>query len=267
MNSRVYFGDSREVLPRLVDEFGEKITLMVTSPPYYVGRGYEDYLISWIDYWEMIEAVLDGVGSLMQPFGKIAVNYADKYANSKEFGRPLEICYASHYSQLMGEHDLWARIIWDKVRVMIDGARHTTQKSRFEGQMRVAPNWEYIFVWRKRGGGKPPKKEVDMTYEEWREWVNGIWRFSSVPRNAKVAGTKLAIFPDELPRRLIKMYTQPGDVVLDPFAGTGTSIKVARALGRVGIGIEKNVKMRPTLEVNLQPDMFTEDVVQFIDWS
>jgi len=266
MNSRIYFGDSREVLPGLIDEFGEKITLMVTSPPYYVGRGYEDYLISWIDYWEMIEEVLGGVSSLIQPFGKIAINYADKYANSKEFGRPLEICYATHYSRIMSNHDLWARIIWNKNRLP-DGARHVTQKSRFEGQMRVAPDWEYIFVWRKRGEGKPPKKEVDMTKEQWKDYMKGIWDIDPVRRNPRIGNTKLALFPIELPRRLIQMYTQPGDIIIDPFVGTGTTVKIARMLGRVGIGIEKNVEMRPTLEVNLQPDMFTEDVVQFIDWS
>ena len=264
MNSRIYFGDSRDVLPELFDEFKDRIALVVTSPPYYVNRGYEDYLGTWWQYWNMIEDVFDLTSELVEPYGKIAINFADKYANSKEFGRPLEICYAIHYSRIMGAHDLWARIIWDKVRVMIDGARHTTNKGRFTGSMRVAPNWEYIFVWRKRGEGKATVKNLDMTKDEWREWVNGIWRFSSVPRNATLGGTKLAVFPQELPRRLIKMYTQPGDLVIDPFVGTGTTVKIARSLGRIGIGIEKNRETEDILRTNLQPDMFTDDVVEFI---
>lgn len=254
MNSRIYFGDSRDVLSTLEEEFGEEVALMVTSPPYYVGRGYENYLGSWGEYWKMLSHVLTDLTPLMEPFGKVAINFADKYANSKDYGRPLEIAYVPGYQRIMeidNTFDLWARIVWDKVRVMIDGARHTTNKGRFTGSMRVAPNWEYIFVWRKRGDGRPPEKELDMTYEEWREWVNGIWRFSSVSRNAKVGDTKLAIFPKELPNRLIKMYTQPGDVVLDPFAGTGTTIKAALELGRIGIGIERNIDMLPLIQEKL----------------
>ena len=103
-----------------------------------------------------------------------------------------------------------------------------------------------------------------MTKEEWEEWVNGIWRFSSVSRNATVGDTKLAVFPHALPRRLIKAYTQPGDVVIDPFVGTGTTVAVARSLGRIGIGIEKNRGMEDILRANLQPDLFTDDTVEFI---
>jgi len=265
MHSRIYIGDSREILPSLIDEFNGKVALLVTSPPYYIGRGYEDYLDSWIAYWEMLENVFDLTDKLIEPWGKIAVNFADKYANAREFKRPLEICYAAHYSRLMAKHDLWARIIWDKMRVSIDGARHINDdRTRFTGNMRVAPNWEYIFVWRKRGKGKQIVKNVDMTKDEWKEWVNGIWRFSSVSKNTRVANTKFAVFPEELPRRLIRMFTAPGDIIIDPFAGKGTSIKVARRLGRVGIGIEKNPEMLPALQYNLRKDMFIDNEVKFI---
>ena len=264
MNSRIYIGDSREILPTLYEEFGDKIALLVTSPPYFVGRGYEDYLTSWHEYWGMIYTVFDKVVPLIEPFGKVAVNFADKYANAEQRGRPLEISYVPAYDAVMQTTcglDLWARIIWDKARVMIDGARHTTNKTRFTGQMRVAPNWEYIFVWRKYAAGLTvPIKHVDMTKEEWTEWVNGIWRFSSVPSNPTVGDTKLAVFPDELPRRLIKMYTEPGDIVIDPFVGTGTTVDQARKLGRIGIGIEKNSDMLDILRDRLAPDMFCNQV-------
>jgi len=268
-NSRIYFGDSREVLPELLSEFKDRIALLVTSPPYFVGRGYEGYLATEDEYWTMLHEVFDYSTRLIEPFGKVAINFADRYANSKEYGHPVEFCYVPEYCYMMEDVfrcDLWARIIWDKVRVMIDGARHTTNKGRFTGSMRIAPNWEYIFVWRKYVDClKPPIKNLDMTKDEWGEWVNGIWRFSSVPRNATIRNTKFAVFPRELPKRLIKAYTEPGDIVIDPFAGTGTTIKVARDLGRIGIGIEKNREMEDTLRIKLQPDMFTDDIVEFIN--
>lgn len=267
MNSRIYFGDARNVLDDIRDEFEGRVVLIVTSPPYFVGRGYEDYLKTETDYWVMIWTVLEKLAPLVEPWGKLAINFADKYANAKECGHPLEKCYVPNYTKAMEKLnlDLWARIIWDKKKVMIDGARHTTNKGRFTGSMRVAPNWEYIFVWRKFVKGiKPYIKEIDMTKEEWREWVNGIWRFSSVTRNATIGNTKFAVFPSELPRRLIKAYTEPGDVILDPFVGSGTTVRIARSLGRIGIGIEKNTEMKDTLRVNLQSDLFIDDEVEFI---
>jgi len=211
-NSEIYIGDSRDILTMLDETLHEKVALLVTSPPYYIGRGYEDYIEGWMDYWQMIEDVFTLSDELIEPWGKTAINFADKYANFKEFRRSLEICYTPHYTRIMAPNDLWARIIWDKVRVAVDGAKHiTNDRLRFTGNMRVAPNWEYIFVWRKRGEGKQIKKNIDMTYDEWKEWVNGIWRFSSVPKNARVASSKLAVFPEELPRRLIKMYCVPTD--------------------------------------------------------
>jgi len=268
MNSRIYIGDSRKVLPSLYDELVGKVALTVTSPPYFVGRGYEEYIETWEQYWEMLYSVFRAVGILTEPHGKVAINFADKYANSKDAGRPLEIPYIPSYAVMMHDafkFDLWARIIWDKVRVMIDGARHTTNKNRYEGSMRVAPNWEYIFVWRKYVKDVAvPKKDIGLSKEDWREYVNGIWRFSSVTSNRKVGGTKLAMFPTELPSRLIKMYTEPGDIVLDPFVGTGTTVAEARRLGRIGIGVERNPDMLPILQEVLQPDMFSDDTVEYI---
>lgn len=263
MNSKIFIGDSREILPLL--ELTEQIALVVTSPPYYVGRGYEDYIKSESEYWSIIDAVFSGLANLVEPFGKIAINFADKYANARDYGRSLEICYVPNYISIMDRlgFDLFARIIWSKDTIP-DGARHVTSKyTRFTGQMRICPDWEYIFVWRKRSKGKVIKKKVTMTNDDWKTWHKGIWRINHVPRNPITDVTKLALFPDELPHRLINMYTEIGNIVLDPFAGTGTTIRVARRLSRVGIGIEKNPDMLEILRYNLRPDMFVDGEVEF----
>ena len=264
MNHRLYIGDSRDVLPQLEDEFAESISLMVTSPPYFVGRGYEDYIESWEEYWGMLFDVLTSLDPLMEPGGKVAINFADRYANYKYLGKSCEIPYIPHYQKIMNhlEYDLWGRIVWDKTKVMIDGARHTTNSGRFKGRMRIAPNWEYIFIWRKPGPRED--KKVTMTKKEWGDYVNGIWRISSVSKNATVGGTKLAIFPKEIPARLIKMYTEEGDIVLDPFLGTGTTLEVARNLGRQGIGIDNNPDMIPEVKERMKPDLFNKDTLEVI---
>lgn len=261
---RLYVGDSRNVLPRLEEEFADSVSLMVSSPPYFVGRGYESYIESWEEYWGLLFDVLKKLDTLMEPGGKVAINFADRYANYKYLGKSCEIPYIPHYQDIFNHlgYDLWARIIWDKVRVMIDGARHTTNKGRFKGRMRVAPNWEYIFIWRKPGPKE--EKEVTMTKKEWGEFVNGIWRISSVSSNDIIGDTKLAVFPIEIPARLIKMFTEPEDIVMDVFAGTGTTLKAAKNLGRVGIGIDNNEDMVSIIKDRMRPDLFNKDKLRIV---
>jgi hypothetical protein len=73
--------------------------------------------------------------------------------------------------------------------------------------------------------------------------VPGVWEITPV----KNMEGHPAVFPDELPRRLIKMYSYEGDIVLDPFLGSGTTVKVARELNRDGIGYEKELQYKPVI--------------------
>jgi DNA modification methylase len=108
-----------------------------------------------------------------------------------------------------------------------------------------------------------------MTNEERIAWTDGVWSFSSVSVNEEESGFKLAKFPEELPLRLIKMYTEPErDTILDPFAGTCTVNKVARDLGRNSIGVELNLIMKEYIEGYMaiqQTNMFSDlPEVEFI---
>lgn len=100
----------------------------------------------------------------------------------------------------------------------------------------VSYNYEYIAIFKKLG--KVTKShELDdderIDLETWRLLFNGTWSF---PGTRQVGG--IAMFPDELPRRLIRMFTYRGDTVLDPFLGSGTTSKVAFEMGRNSIGYE-----------------------------
>jgi DNA modification methylase len=72
-----------------------------------------------------------------------------------------------------------------------------------------------------------------LTHDEWLSWTNGVWSFSGVHREDHPAP-----FPEELPRRLIKLFSYPDAVVLDPFVGSGTSAAVSRDLGRTFYGFD-----------------------------
>lgn len=247
---RVIFGDSRTVL-RLIDS--ESVALTVTSPPYYVHREYEEYLKTEDEYWALMKDVFTQAARVTEPFGKVAINFADRYANYKELGYPCEVLYAHKFDKIMQDANLvlWTRVIWDKVGVYTEGARHLHHPQNKTGHMRAAPNWEYILVWMKNSDGKKPVKDTDMTDAERVKWTDSIWSFSSVPKNETIGGFKLARFPEELPYRLMKMYTSPGDLVLDPFGGMCTVAKVAAHNNRHSISIERNIVLEESIKSNL----------------
>ncbi len=103
----------------------------------------------------------------------------------------------------------------------------------------VEIDYEFILIFKKPGKNKIVPKEIKeaskLTKEEWKEYFSGHWRFAG----AKKIGHE-AMFPEELPKRLIKMFSFVGDTVLDPFLGSGTTMKVAMELNRKAIGYEIN---------------------------
>lgn len=118
------------------------------------------------------------------------------------------------------------RRIWKKDPAWANSRWHTTS-------LRAIDEFEYIFVlW------KPGETIVNrdrLTQEEWRDWGSrGVWEFPSVRAN----DDHEAKFPIELPTRLIRLLSEPGDVVLDPFAGSGTTLAAAVQWDRVPMGFE-----------------------------
>ncbi len=111
----------------------------------------------------------------------------------------------------------------------------------------VEIDYEFILIFKKPGKKMAPSEEIKerskLTKEEWKEYFSGHWNF---PGERQIGHE--AMFPEELPKRLIKMFTFVGDVVLDPFLGSGTTIKVALNLKRNSIGYEINEKFLPVIK-------------------
>ena len=101
---------------------------------------------------------------------------------------------------------------------------------------------EFITVYVKDGKSEKAtdeqKEKSKLTQQEWTEYTKQIWNIT-IPSKADLAfGIHSAIMPEEIPKRLIKLYSFYGDTVLDPFAGSGTTLKVAKEMGRNYIGYE-----------------------------
>jgi hypothetical protein len=115
----------------------------------------------------------------------------------------------------------------------------------------VEIDYEFILLFKKPGKRKIPRhlrEEAAMTKEEWKRFFFGHWAFGG----ARQQGHE-AMFPEELPRRLIRMYTVRGDLVLDPFVGSGTTAQVALGLGRRAVGYEINPDFLPLIQERLAP--------------
>jgi hypothetical protein len=117
----------------------------------------------------------------------------------------------------------------------------------------VELDYEYILLFKKPGQMRrvPPERKAAsrLTTEEWKQFFSGHWQFGGARQ-----ALHEAMFPDELPRRLIRMFSFAGETVLDPFLGSGTTAKVALELGRSALGYEVQPNFLPLIRERLCAD-------------
>lgn len=228
----------------------ESVNLIITSPPYWtlkdydvegqIGKGSSSY-----DYYiNELNKVWKECVRVLAPDGKICINImpfllTGKAARFERRETRLVLGDIEQFMDSTGCMYQFGLYIWDK--------RKIARFSSF-GSYPYPPNifstypYEWITVFSKKGKRKPVSKKIKeksrLTTEEWQKWaINSIWEMQ--PAKAKAEGHP-APFPKELPSRLIKLYSFWGDTVLDPFAGTGTTLLAAQELGRKSIGFELN---------------------------
>jgi site-specific DNA-methyltransferase (adenine-specific) len=148
--------------------------------------------------------------------------------------------------------DYMGAIIWQKVTTTNTTGGGTVMGSYpYPRNGVVRLDYEFILLFRKLGTPPRPSRERKeasrLTAEEWQTCFSGHWNFPGERQHGH-----LAMFPQELPRRLTRMFTMVGDVVLDPFLGSGTTCLAARELGRASIGYEINPDFVPVIEGKLK---------------
>jgi len=206
------------------------IHLMVTSPPYNVGKDYDED-ISLDEYREFLKSVFSETYKKLVPGGRACINIAN-------LGRSPYLPLHSYIIQDMASIGYLMRgeIIWDKGAGAGVSFAWGSYKSAQNPTLR--DTHEYILIFSKQiFGRKKYGKENSITGEEFREYTKSIWRFQ--PESAKRAQHP-APFPVELPYRLIQLYTFEGDVVLDPFCGSGTTCLAAIRTNRHFVGFDVN---------------------------
>jgi len=221
-------GDAAAVLQEIPDR---SVDLVVTSPPYNFGHHYADNndTCEWDDYFRGLKAIWQECYRLLKPGGRMAVNVQPLFSDYIPTHHVIS-------SQILDIGFLWkAEILWEKNTY---SARYTAWGSWKSPSMPYMKyTWEFIEVFDKETHKKTGEKEkIDITGDEFKEWVFARWAF---PAEARMRDYRHpAMFPEELPRRVIKLFSYRGDLVLDPFNGAGTTTLVAHRLGRRFIGID-----------------------------
>lgn len=251
-NYRLWVGDALKVLLSFPDNC---VHLIVTSPPYYIGTGYYSDLPddlenqpTWEEYVAKLLDILSECARVLVAGGKMCVNIADSWTNRRLEG--VNKCYPTHARVLLHMVEKCGliykgSIIYEQIR-----AHHASGGALcLRGSFPYPPNipicnfYEYILIFQKEGkyqpaDNSPENREASkISRSEFADWAStGIWRVPA-NRERKVCP---APFPYEIPYRLIKLFSLKGDIVLDPFVGSGTTVYVAIQLGRVAWGIDIN---------------------------
>jgi len=229
----LYQGDAVEVLRKLPEGF---VDLIVTSPPYNVGKEYGGVndRKSYEEYLGFAKGWLEGAYRVLKHGGRIAVNVPSCIQQST---RSKYAYMAFDYVRLMREVGFidmdW--IVWVKTVNGLPVARDTAWGSWCSpSHPYIRDACEYVIVMAKGSKKRVDRKgKNDITPEEFMRFTTNVWMIPPATDRAHPAP-----FPRELPYRLIKLYTWEGDVVLDPFAGSGTTLLVGFELKRKVVGIE-----------------------------
>ena len=229
----------------------ESVHLIVTSPPYWQLKDYgKDNQIGFNDTYESyinnLNLVWKECHRILMPGCRLCINIGDQFARSAYYGRYKVVPIHSEiirFCESIGL-DYMGSIVWQKPTSM-----HTTGGQKIMGSYPyprggiVKIDFEHILLFKKLGKAPIPsrnsKEASSLTMEEWNEYFSSHWTFNGAKQNRHIA-----VFPEELPKRLIKMFSFVDDTICDPFMGSGTTALAAANLGRNSIGYELNKDFR-----------------------
>ena len=236
-------GDSRNL--SLIKD--RSVHLIITSPPYWQLKDYgNDGQIGFHDSYESyinnLNAVWTECYRVLHDGCRLCINIGDQFARSVYYGRYKVIPIRTEiirFCEMLGM-DYMGAVIWQKQTTM-----NTTGGGAVMGSFPYPRNgilkidYEFILIFKKQGKAPVPtveqKKLSEMTKEEWNAYFASHWNFGGAKQDGHIA-----VFPEELPRRLIKMFSFAGETIFDPFMGSGTTALAARNLQRNSIGYEIN---------------------------
>lgn len=236
-------GDSRNMC--LMPD--KSVHLIVTSPPYWQLKDYGTnnqigFNDSYETYINNLNLVWSECNRILKDGCRLCINIGDQFARAVYYGRYKVIPIRTEiirFCETLGL-DYMGAVIWQKQLTM-----HTTGGGAVMGSYPYPRNgilkidYEFILIFKKQGKAPTPTKEQkemsEIDKEEWNKLFASHWTFAGAKQDGHIA-----VFPEELPARLIKMFSFVGETIFDPFMGSGTTALAARHLKRNSIGYEIN---------------------------
>ncbi len=225
-------GDSEDVLKRFPDSC---VDLVFTSPPYNFGLDYSDAdatggdAVDWESYFAKLFRILDECIRVLKFGGRLVVNVQPMFSDYI----PSHHVISGH---LMKRRLVWkGEILWEKNNYNCKYTAWGSWKSPSNPYLKYT--WEFLEVFCKgelRKPGRPADADIDA--DSFKEWVVAKW--SVAPERRMREYDHPAMFPEELARRVLLLFSFRGDVVLDPFCGVGTTCVAARRNNRRFVGID-----------------------------
>ena len=242
----------------MTDLHNNSVHLAITSPPYWQLKDYGTenqigFHDSYENYINNLNLVWKECYRTLHNGCRLCINIGDQFARAVYYGRYKVIPIREEiikFCENVG-FDYMGAIIWQKVTTSNTtggGVQMGSYPYPRNGILKL--DYEFILVFKKLGEAPKPSKDQKelskMTAEEWNTNFAGHWNFAGARQNGHIA-----MFPEELPRRLIKMFSFVDETVLDPFAGSGTTLLSAKNLDRNSIGFEINPEFIPFIKDKL----------------
>ena len=231
------------------------VHLMITSPPYNVSKEYDDDL-SLNEYLQLLKNAFTETHRVLVNGGRACINVAN-------LGRKPYIPLSDYISQMMLEigFNMRGEIIWNKAASASPSTAWGSWQSAANPILRDVH--EYILVFSK-GDYKREKgnKENTISKEQFMEWTKSIWTMNA--ESARRIGHP-APFPEELPNRLIQLYSFTNDIILDPFIGSGTTAISALKAGRKYFGYDINQDYIDLANRRIEPHKLQSSLTFAID--
>jgi len=226
--NKIFCADSGEFLKQFPDNC---IDLVFTSPPYNFGLDYSQQADDhyWKKYFDKLFRIFEEVIRVVKFGGRIIINIQPLFSDYI----PSHHLISNFFLQ---KKLIWkGEILWEKNNYNCKYTAWGSWKSPSNPYLKYT--WEFLEIFCKGDLKKPGKKDdIDITADEFKKWVTAKWAIA--PENRMKEFNHPAVFPEELVRRVLKLFSYRNDIVLDPFNGVGTTTSVAHMLGRRYVGID-----------------------------
>lgn len=240
--NKIHCSDSLELIKKFPDNC---IDIVLTSPPYNFGINYENTndVNIWEDYFNKLFNIFRECIRVLKDNGRIIINVQPMFSDYI----PTHHLISNFF---LKEGLIWkGEIIWEKNNYNCKYCTWGSWKSPSSPYLKYS--WEFVEIFCKNSLKKEgDKNNIDIGAEEFKKWVYGKW--SIAPERNMKKYKHDAMFPEELVKRLLKLFSYKNDIVLDPFNGAGTTTKVAKQLNRKFIGIDISEEYCKTAEDRLR---------------